>query len=388
MTDPDVLVAGETLIDFLPAVAEAGGLAAEETGQSRDETGPSAEPDRTGAPTGLAGVERFVRRPGGAPANVAVALARLGPAPWFWTRVGADPFGDFLAVTLEMQGLPDRFVERDPEAATTLAFVSGGDDPAFTFYRDGTADTRLEPGTVPDDVLATVDWCYAGGVALAEEPARTAIIDLVDRAAEHDVTVAFDPNARPELWAADDAGSGGGNATDGDGNVDADDRNADGPDGADVIDGGRGSAGEDEFAEVVGGLLGLVDLVAATPSDLRAAGVSVDDDRPDALARAVCDRGPHTALVTLGADGAVGHATDRAPWGPATVRHDGYAVEAVDPTGAGDAFAAGAIRSLADGASLVEAVEFANAVAACATTGRGAMAALPDRAAVDALRGE
>ena len=339
--DPDVLVAGETLVDFLPD----SGLP---DGPSDADAGPPAR---------LADVERFVRRPGGAPANVAVALARLGPAPWFWTRVGVDGFGDFLAGTLAEHGLPGRFVERDPAAATTLAFVSGAaGQPEFAFYRDGTADTRLAPGTVPDDVLAAVDWCYVGGVALATEPSRSAILDLVDRAGAADCTVTFDPNARPELW-----GDGGGTE--------------------------RG-AGEASFADVVGRLLERVDVVKATPGDLRAAGIEVEggEDGPAALADTVCERGPHTALLTLGADGAVAHATDRAPWGPAEVRHAGHAVEAVDPTGAGDAFVAGAIRSLADGAALPEAVDVASAVAAASTTARGAMAALPDREAVRALR--
>jgi len=118
----DVLVAGETLIDFIPE-------------------GPGA----------LDEIEGFARRAGGAPANVAVALSRLDEVPLFWTRVGADPFGDFLADTLAEYGVPDRFVERDPDAETTLAFVTHDEDAdrSFSFYRDGTADTRMRSGTVP-----------------------------------------------------------------------------------------------------------------------------------------------------------------------------------------------------------------------------------------------
>lgn len=311
--DPEILVAGETLVDFLPG--------------SR---GP------------LASVESFTRRPGGAPANLAAGLAALDRAPWFWTRVGADPFGDVLVETLDAHGVPDRFVERDPDAKTTLAFVEhdADADRAFTFYRDGTADTRMEAGTVPDETLAAVDWVYVGGVALAAEPARTATFDLADRAREQGATVVFDPNARPELWA-------------------------------------------DDFPAVVARMFERVDVVKATPEDLTAAGFEGD---PDALAAAVHEAGPHTLLLTRGSAGAFAAATGDAPWGPATVDHPGYPVDPADTTGAGDAFTAGALAALADGDPLSEVLAFANAVAAVTTTAEGAMTALPDRAAVEAFR--
>lgn len=312
--DPDVLVAGETLIDFLPDVEGA-----------------------------LATVDTFTRRPGGAPANVAVALARLGRPPWFWTRVGADPFGDVLVETLAAEDVPSRFVERDAEAKTTLAFVERGADPSFVFYRDGTADTRLEPGRIPGDVLDAIEWVVLGGVTLAQEPSRAATIDLARRAHSRDCTVVFDPNARPELWAGGD------------------------------------------FPGTIDTFLEHVDVLKATPDDLRAAGF--DGDAP-ALADSVLERGPHTVAVTLGREGAMARATEDAPWGACSLEHAGYDVDAVDPTGAGDAFLAGLVASLSDGNDLRDCLAFANAVAAVATTGEGAMTALPDREAVEALREE
>lgn len=313
--DPRILVAGEALVDFIPG---------------RD--GP------------LAGVEQFTRRAGGAPANVAVGLARLDETPWFWTRVGADPFGDFLADVLADEGIPARFVERDPDAKTTLAFVAHdpGGESAFTFYRDGTADTRVEQGTVPDEILAGVEWVYAGGVMLATDPARAATLDLLARANERGCTVVFDPNARPELWE------------------------------------------EGEFERVVGDVLAGVDVVKATPGDLRAAGF---EGEPEELARALADAGVHTVLLTMGDEGAFAYATEDAPWGGATAFHPGYTVEAVDTTGAGDAFTAGALAALAGGErDVAEVLGFANAVAAVTTTAAGAMTALPDRATVREFR--
>ncbi|MFH5798604.1 carbohydrate kinase [Haladaptatus sp. CMAA 1911] len=311
---PRILVSGETLIDFLP-----------------ERPGPLSE------------VPTFERRPGGAPANVAVALSRLNETPWFWTRIARDPFGDFLAETLDAD-LPDRFVERDADAKTTLAFVTHDEanDRAFTFYRDGTADTRLEPGGVPDEALAELEWVYVGGVMLASDPARTATFDLVERARAADCSVVFDPNARPELWP------------------------------------------EDGFAEAVDEMFGLVDVVKATPEDLEMAGF--DDNETTRLAASVCEAGPHTCLLTMGGDGAYAYATDEAPWNAGSANHSGYDVSVVDTTGAGDAFTAGALAALADGKSLDSVLGFANAVAALTTTEPGAMTALPDRDAVDELR--
>ncbi|WP_455448386.1 carbohydrate kinase family protein [Natrinema thermotolerans] len=312
----DVLVAGETLIDFVP--------------------------ERAGS---LEEVPGFERRPGGAPANVAVALARLAEPPLFWTRVGADPFGRYLERTLVDHGLPDQFVERDSGAKTTLAFVTHDEtgEREFTFYRDGTADTRLEPGRVDDATLSDCEWVHAGGVTLSSGSAREATLDLLERAAAADCTVSFDPNLRSELW----------------------------PD-------------EGAFASVVGDALAYVDVCLATGTELAALGF--DGDSPTAIARAAVERGPvHTAVVTRGAAGAVAVASADAPWPAATVEGPGFAVDVVDTTGAGDAFVAGAVAALRDGDDLEAAVAFANAVGARATTAAGGMTALPTRAEVAAL---
>jgi fructokinase len=320
-----ILVAGETIVDFLPET-----------------------------PGSLSSVETFSRRAGGAPANVAVALARLGETPSFWTRVGDDPFGDFLADRLAAEGLPGTLVERDAEARTGLAFVSLDEsaDRAFSFYHEGAAETRMRPGAVPDAALAEASWVHVDGLSLDADPSRGAVLDLARRARAAGAVVSVDPNARPERWTRFD------------------------------------------FGDSVRELLGLADLVKATPEDLREAGfeAAAGGGDPDggALARALTDAGPHTALVTLGDAGAVARATPAAPWvegdEPAVASHPGYPVDPVDTTGAGDAFTAGALASLVDGASLDETLAFANAVAATATTAAGAMEALPDREAVRAFR--
>lgn len=308
-----ILVAGETLIDFLP-----------------DTTGP------------LASVDSFSKRAGGAPANVAVGLSRLNADVDFWTRVGADAFGDFLVETLADEGLSGSLVEQDPDAQTTLAFVSLGQDAdrEFSFYHDGTADTRMQPGTVSDDELAEYGWVHVDVLSMDTEPSRSAIVDLAKRTQGTDTVVSFDPNSRAERW--------------------------------------------DEFSYTEEAERGfeLADVVKATPEDLREAGFEGDAAR---LARDVCEFGPHTALITLGEEGSYAYARGDAPWADeeTEVFHDGYDVDAVDTTGAGDAFTSGAIAALSAGDSLKEALAFGNAVAATTTTAPGAMTALPSRAEVE-----
>lgn len=312
MSDPDVLVVGETLVDFIP--------------------------DRPGE---LKDVESFTRRPGGAPANVAVRLSALGQIPWFWTRIGDDAFGEFLYETLTEVGIPDRFVTRDGEAATTLAFVGHDEnaDRSFSFYRDRTADTRFQSGLVPDETLRDITCVYVGGVLLASEPSRSAVLDLLERASALGCTVYFDPNFRPELW---DAG---------------------------------------EFESTVGDAIGYVDVIKATVRELERCGFSGNTRKQ--VCEAVCRRGPHSVLMTLGPDGAFAYCDDRSFWEAAQVEHAGFDVDVVDTTGAGDAFVAGTLFGIEEGLTIEETLEVANTMAALSTTTEGAMADPPSRKRVD-----
>ena len=313
MTEYNTLVAGETLIDLIP--------------------------DSRGS---LADVEQFELRAGGAPANVAVALARLAETPWFCTTLSTDPFGQFLKRTLDEAGLPDRFY-RHVDAPTALAFVSHDDagDREFTFYHDGTADVQFDTEIVDDETLAGVDYLVVGGVTLAAEPSRAATFDLVDRACEAGCRIVFDTNTRPELWSD--------TAT---------------------------------MSETIARMLERVDLLKTTREDLEPTDIGGNE-----FAESLLDRGPDVVLLTAGEAGARLVARGESPWGAGEWYHGGYEVdEVVDTTGAGDAFLAGAITALVDSADPSEILARANAVAALTTTRGGAMAALPDRETLAAFR--
>ncbi len=126
MTHSQTLIAGEMLVDMFPA-----------------------------APGSLSEAESFERRAGGAPANVAVAMARLGRPASLWSRLGTDPFGTYLEGVLADNDVPSRFLERDAEHKTahTLVGTDPDADQSFVFYKEGTATMAFEPEWIDDSVL-------------------------------------------------------------------------------------------------------------------------------------------------------------------------------------------------------------------------------------------
>src|ERR1051326_270879 len=95
----------------------------------------------------------FRKAPGGAPANVAVGLARLGGETAFLGEVGEGPFGRFLEQTLAGAGVETRFMRFDADARTGLAFVSLQKDGErdFAFFRNPSADMLYRPDEIPDE---------------------------------------------------------------------------------------------------------------------------------------------------------------------------------------------------------------------------------------------
>ena len=304
-TDPTLLVAGDTLVDFVP--------------------------HNPGPPGEAGGYEPVF---GGSGANAAMALSRLGVPPLFWTRLATDDLGEFLRDHLAASEIPADLLVTDEDARTTIALVTHDADrgPAFSFYRERGADTRLREGTVPDETLDAVSWVHTTGVTMSVEPSRSATLELQSRASDR-CTVSLDPNWRPEMWHS-----------------------------------------RHEFRAVVRGALSDVDVVTATPEELSVAGFEADEQAD--LARAVADEGPHTVVLTLGDAGAFCYGTGDSPVA-GQAQHPGYDVDPVDTTGAGDAFLAAFIASLTHGVrDPSRALALANAAGAVATTRAGAVTAL------------
>jgi fructokinase len=281
----------------------------------------------------------FTARPGGAPANVAVAAARLGVESAFVGRLGDDLFGDFILHALEASGVDTSGTLRDPPPTrTTLAFVevSEDGDREFTFYRSvPAADEHLAAEDIRRESLSGASFANFGSIPLIKDPVRSATHRFAELANEMDVAVAFDVNLRPHLWHSLDA-----------------------------------------FREAVDPILDLSTVVKLSEDELSPV-LGIDD--PGEAADRLLDRGASLVLVSMGGEGAF-YATrtfrDEAPPFPID--------EVVDATGAGDAFLAGALAHLSESPgwpdhepSVREAVRRGTAAGALACTQFGAIKGLP-----------
>ena len=152
-----------------------------------------------GSPT-LEDAGEFTARPGGAPANVAVALRRLGVPSAFCGAVGDDPFGSRLRRVLLADNVDTGSLKVVPGASTTLAFAwkTERGDGQFRLVR--LADVLLSELDIELAGIADRAAIIVGSVALTASPSREAIYRAVELASEAGVPVCFDVNMRPSLW--------------------------------------------------------------------------------------------------------------------------------------------------------------------------------------------
>ncbi len=171
---PQAITLGELLIDFVASATD----------------------------VGLEEAPGFVRAPGGAPANVAAGLAKLGLPAGFIGKVGDDPFGRFLRRTMADAGVDVTHTILAPEARTTLAFVASWSDghKDICFYRHPGADILLEPQDIDAQYLSTAAVFHFGSVSLSQAPSRDATIHAVSVARNAGAFVSYDPNLRLGLW--------------------------------------------------------------------------------------------------------------------------------------------------------------------------------------------
>jgi len=146
----------------------------------------------------------FTKAPGGAPANVAVACARLGLRAGFVGKVGSDCFGKFLKGTLDREGVDTSNLLLEKGIGTTLAFVSVDrrGERGFQFWRG--ADALLRPSEVEEGYVGNSRVLHFGSVSLAAEPSRSATLKAVRIAEKKGLTVTYDPNIRLGLWESEE----------------------------------------------------------------------------------------------------------------------------------------------------------------------------------------
>ena len=302
--------------------------------------------DFTDAGTSANGMKLFERNPGGAPANVLVALQRLGHETAFVGKVGDDMHGVFLEATLRAFGVNCDGLAIDRKNFTTLAFVAlnSRGERTFSFARKPGADTQLSASELNRTVIENCKVFHVGSLSLTDEPARTATMAALDYAKAAGAVLSYDPNYRASLWPSE------------------------------II-------ARDHMRSI----LRRMDLVKISDEECD---LLTDKADPVEAAKAIIAGGAAVCCVTLGGDGAY----VRTAQGGRIV--DGFAAEVVDTTGAGDSFWGGFLAAFVESGkkprevTLDDACEFArfgNAVASLCVQGRGGIPSMPKREAVEAL---
>lgn len=301
--------------------------------------------DFTQAGRSASGMRLFEQNPGGAPANLLCAAARLGAKTAFIGKVGKDMHGRFLKSALDDAGIDTRALVEAEDVFTTLAFVAlNGGEREFSFARKPGADTRLTPDEVDYALVSAATIFHFGSLSLTDEPARSATRAALSRAGETNAIISYDPNYRAALWS-----------------------------------------GSDEAVEQMRAPLRCVDALKLSQEE---AAMLSGFSEPERAALSFAELGIPLTAITLGRDGAL------LCCGGAIRAVAGYSAEVVDTTGAGDAFwGAFLFKLLTAGRNprsltIDEAVSFArfgNAAAAICVSRRGGMPSMPTMQEVQTL---
>ncbi|EEV24936.1 aminoimidazole riboside kinase [Actinobacillus minor 202] len=287
------------------------------------------------------GENHYLRCAGGAPANVAVGVSRLGCEAGFIGRVGNDPLGKFMQQTLQAEKVSTDNMILDPKQRTSTVIVGLDDgERSFTFMVNPSADQFLEVGDLP--TFHQGDFLHCCSIALINNPSRSTTIEAIRRIKEVGGFFSFDPNLRESLWAS-----------------------------------------LDEMKEVVNSVIAMADILKFSEEELT---LLTNTTNLEEATKLITAQYPEKLIIiTLGKDGAIYHLNGKSQ----VVK--GKALKPVDTTGAGDAFVSGLLAGLSqvsdwkEEATLVEVIRKANASGALATTAKGAMAALPNKAQLEAF---
>ena len=282
------------------------------------------------------GISQFAANPGGAPANLAVAAAKLGAQTTFIGKVGEDAFGRYLTEVLQENNVDTRYMVTDADHPTTMAVVSvdASGERDFSFYRSANADVMLCKEDIPEEALKAAKIVHFGSVSLTADPARTATLDAAARAKKLGAIITYDPNYRANLWHS-----------------------------------------EEEAIAQMKAPLPLVDILKVSDEELPLLTGTTDCENGTAQ---LAQNGIQLIFVTLGANGVFYR------FGEKTGHVAGVPCKVGDTNGAGDSFFGAALSKLckedlntltAD--KLESILAFANKAASITTSRRGAIPAMP-----------
>jgi sugar/nucleoside kinase (ribokinase family) len=273
--------------------------------------------------------------PSGAPAIFADAVARLGVSCAFIGCVGADPFGDCLVNRLRADGMDVTGIHAISDAATGIAFVAYREDGSRQFIFHVDAAGRLGPEHIDAATIAGARWLHITGSSLSMgDSLRQACYRAVEIAADSGLQISFDPNLRAELMGAE------------------------------------------KVRRLVEPVLAHATVVLPSGEEARLLTGAADDE---SACHALLAKGAKIVALKQGVAGSTIFTAQ------SQVTVPGFRVTQVDPTGAGDCYAAGLAAGILWGWGLAEAARFANAVGALAVTKQGPMEGAAFRADVERL---
>lgn len=278
-------------------------------------------------PPGPDGRVLYLEGHGGDTSNAAIAAARQGASVGYVSAIGEDGPGDSLMALWAREGVDTSTVIRRPDAPTGIYLVThDGGGHHFTFYRSGSAAARYRPEELPEAAIRAARILHLSGISQAiSDSACDAAFRAIAMAREAGVAVSYDTNLRLRLWPAARA------------------------------------------AAVIHAAIGMADIALPSLEDARAlTGLSAPDAVADFYLR-LCP----LVVLKCGAAGCLVATRER------RLRIPPHRVAAVDATGAGDAFAGAFLARMLAGEDPFAAARYANAAAALATTGYGAVAPIP-----------
>jgi 2-dehydro-3-deoxygluconokinase len=280
--------------------------------------------------------DQYLQGFGGDTSNCVIAAARLGAATAYITRLGDDAFGRKFLALWQQERVDSSGVSIDPDANTGIYFVThGANGHEFSYLRTGSAASRMRPSDLPFPVIRSSKVLHVSGISQAiSASACDTVFAAIDAARDAGARISFDCNVRPKLWPL-----------------------------------ARARA-------VVIATMALCDWFL--PSLDEAVQLSRREE-PDAILDWCHARGAPVVALKMGGEGvwvSTGEKREHVP---------GIRVDAVDATGAGDCFDGAFATRLIAGDTPFMAGRYANAAAALATTGYGAVAPLPRHADVAAL---
>ena len=243
-----------------------------------------------------AGGDAYRPVPGGSIFNIAVGLGRLGTAVGFFGKLSTDFFGERLLQTLRANEVDSTLTLRSA-APTSLVFVDLPDgesrEPRYLFYADSAADRSLTTDELPRHLPANIQALHFGSISLVLEPGASTLEALMRREAGQRL-ISLDPNVRPSL----------------------------------IQD-------RDRYRVRFENWLALADILRLSRADI---GWMYPDRSPEDLFQEWFRRGVSLAILTQGADGAIGWTADGV-----TASASALQVQVVDTVGAGDSFLSAAL---------------------------------------------